>query len=253
MLHQEMRARGTQIAKVDAFFGETSGAFSGGTFASLLGVIDAARADPETRKVVGDPYALDPRPRQGGPDGGDVRGVRWEPRLRAWTAPFLMAAINTRIVRRSNAISGYPYGEEFRYSESMSFPGTARGLAMATGVTGGLAGFVVASQVGPLRRFIEQKLPGPGEGPSEEQRRRGHFTVRLFGEGGGVKLLAKVHDDRDPGYSSTAVMLSESALCLARDPVTHPGGVLTPAIAMGDALLARLRAAGQAWEVEEAG
>jgi short subunit dehydrogenase-like uncharacterized protein len=251
MLHREMQARGARLARVDSFFGETSGAFSGGTFASLLGVIDEARRDKDTRRVVGDPYSLDPRPRQGGPDGGDARGVRWEPRLRLWTAPFVMSAINTRVVRRSNAIGGYPYGADFRYSEQMTLPGNVRGLATATAITGALAGFVVASQVGPLRRLIESKLPSPGEGPTREQRERGHFMVRLIGESDGLKLLAKVSDRRDPGYGSTAVMLSEAAMCLALDRLDTPGGMLTPAIAMGDALLARLRAAGMGWEVDD--
>jgi short subunit dehydrogenase-like uncharacterized protein len=254
MLHQEMKARGAHLAKVDAYFGESSGRFSGGTIHSLLGVIDEARRDKEVRRVLGDPYALDPSPRQGGPDGGDARGVHWEPRLRMWTAPFVMAAINTRIVRRSNAIAGYPYGAGFRYSEQMSLPGTARGLATATAISGGIAGFVVATQVPPLRRLIEQKLPSPGEGPTAEQRERGHFCVRLIAESDGatpLRLFGRVADRRDPGYGSTSVMLSESALSLALDPITHPGGVITPAIAMGDALLSRLRAAGMTFDVED--
>src|SRR6185503_14033990 len=106
--------------------------------------------------------------------------------------------------------------------------------------------------VPPLRRLIEQKLPSPGEGPTPAQRERGHFTVRLIAEsdpmttpgGSPLRLFGRVSDRRDPGYGSTSVMLSEAALCLALDPVTHPGGVITPSIAMGDALLARLRAAG---------
>jgi short subunit dehydrogenase-like uncharacterized protein len=260
MLHQAMKARGAHLARVDAYYGESSGRFSGGTVHSLLGVIDEARRDREVRRVLADPYALDPSPRQGGADGPDARGVHWEPRLRMWTAPYLMAAINTRVVRRSNAIAGYPYGSGFRYSERMSLPGNVRGLATATAISGGLAGFVVATQVPPLRRLIEQKLPSPGEGPTQAQRERGHFTVRLIAESdpmtsGGmpVRLFGRVADRRDPGYGSTSVMLSEAALCLALDPITHPGGVLTPSIAMGDALLARLRAAGMTWETEDFG
>jgi short subunit dehydrogenase-like uncharacterized protein len=115
-----------------------------------------------------------------------------------------------------------------------------------------MAAFMGAMQVGPLRRLIERRLPAPGEGPTPEQRARGHFTMRLLAEGDGVALRGEVSDRRDPGYGSTAVMLAESALCLARDPHDGPGGVLTPASAMGAALLARLRAAGLTFDVREA-
>ena len=249
MMHGEMRARGKQLGRVDGFFGESSGRFSGGTVASLLGVIDEARRDPETRKILGNPYSLG----GSGPDGGDARGVRWEPRLGKWTAPFVMAAINTRVVRRSNAVLGFPYGKEFRYSESMSMPRGVKGLVTATGLTAFLGGFVAASQVPPLRRAIEKRLPAPGEGPTPEQRAAGYFVMRLIAESadGALRLHGRVEDRRDPGYGSTAVMLSESAICLAKDPLSAPGGVLTPASAMGDALLVRLRAAGMTFAVED--
>jgi len=254
MLHRAMQGRGARLAKVDAFFGEMSGLPSGGTIATMLGVVDEARRDRAVLKVVGDPYSLDPRPRVGGPDGSDPRSVGYEPRLKRWTAPFMMSAINTRIVRRSNAVLDYPYGREFRYTEQLSLPGGVKGMIAATGVTVGLAGFVAASQVPPLRKQLEKRLPKPGEGPTPEQRARGYFVLRLFaeGEGGTPVLRGRVEDRRDPGYGSTSVMLSEAALCLARDPLTAPGGVLTPASAMGDALLARLRAAGLTFAVEDA-
>lgn len=253
MLYRAMRERGHALGRVDAFFGESSGRWSGGTMASMLNAIDEARRDREVRKTVLDPYGLDPRPRVGGPDGPDPRGVRFERRLGLWTAPFMMAAINSRVVRRSNAVLGYPYGREFRYTEQMSLPRGVKGLVAATGVTAALGGFVAASQVAPLRRVIERRLPQPGEGPTPEQRARGHFVVRLLAESedGSVKLRGRVEDRRDPGYGSTSVMLSQAALCLARDPLTSEGGVLTPASAMGDALLARLRAAGMTFLVED--
>ncbi len=246
LLHREARARGAELHRVDAFFGESSGRFSGGTIASLLGVVDEARRDPEIRRVLGNPYGLDPDPAHGGPERGDARGVRWEPRLKAWTAPFLMAAINTRVVRRSNALAGFQYGADHRYTEQMSLPGNARGLAAAVAITGALAGLLAASQIGPLRKLLEDRLPSPGEGPSQEQRERGHFVVRLIGDNG---MRAKVADQRDPGYGSTAVMLSESALSLARDPLGDRGGVLTPATAMGTSLIERLKTAGMTFEV----
>jgi short subunit dehydrogenase-like uncharacterized protein len=154
-----------------------------------------------------------------------------------------MAAINTRVVRRSHALLGYPWNA-FSYREVMSFPGSPRGLAMATGVTAMLGGFLVATRVPPLRKRIERKLPAPGEGPSAEERARGFFVVRVAGEVNGERMIVKVSDRADPGYGSTSKMLSQAALCLALDDLPTPGGVLTPATAMGFRLIERLRDAG---------
>ena len=263
MLHDAMQERGRRLLRVDALFGESSGGFSGGTFTSLLGVLDEARRDPSVERLLEDPYALDPTPREAGSDpaaggGGldepDARGVSWEPRLGRWTAPFVMAAINTRVVRRSNAVAGYPYGREFRYCERMTVPGGVAGLPAALAVAGGLALVDTATRVAAVRQALGRWMPAPGEGPTPELRAKGFFVARLLAEGdGGLPLRGRVEDRRDPGYGSTAVMLSESALCLARDPLSTPGGVLTPASAMGGALLARLREAGMTWRVEPDG
>lgn len=254
MLHDAARARGRRLARVDALFGESSGGFSGGTFASLLGVLEEAQRDPAVQRVLDDPYALDPAPRTGGPDRPDARGVSWEPRLRRWTAPFVMAAINARVVRRSNAVAGHPYGREFRYTERMTLPAGPAGLPAALAVAGGMALTGVVTRSSWLRGMITRRAPKPGEGPTPAQRARGYFVTRLLATcDDGALLRGHVEDRRDPGYGSTAVMLSESALCLARDPLATPGGVLTPASAMGGALLARLRAAGMTWVVEDAG
>ncbi|HSJ99082.1 MAG TPA: saccharopine dehydrogenase, partial [Myxococcota bacterium] len=252
MLHDAARARGRRLARVDAFFGESSGGFSGGTFASVLGVLEEAQRDPSVERLLEDPYALDPAPRVGGPDRPDARGVAWEPRLGRWTAPFVMAAINTRVVRRSNAVAGHPYGRDFRYTERMTLPAGPAGLPAALAVAGGMALTDVARRWPLLRRAGARWAPRPGEGPTPEQRARGYFVTRLLATcDDGSVLRGRVEDRRDPGYGSTAVMLSESALSLARDPLQTPGGVLTPASAMGDALLARLRGAGMTWEVAD--
>jgi len=250
MLHESMKARGEQLAKVDAFAGESKGKLSGGTFASMLGIADAARRDARVRKVLGDPYALDPSPRRGGPDGADARGISYDKRLGKWTAPFVMAAINTRVVRRSNAVAGYPYGEQFRYSERMSLPGGLKGMAAAGAIAGGLLGLLVATQLPLVRPWLENKMPKPGEGPSKAEREAGFFVMRLLGESTtGTSLVATVSHNRDPGYGSTSVMLAESALCLAKDPLQTAGGLLTPASALGVHLLERLQEAGMTWMV----
>jgi short subunit dehydrogenase-like uncharacterized protein len=252
MMHRAMQERGRRLARVDAYYGEMKGGVSGGTVASMLALLDEARRDPKIRALVRDPYALDPRPRRGGPDRLDLQPIGYDRRLGRWTAPFVMAAINGPVVRRSNALTGYRYGETFRYRERMSTPKGLRGLGFAATVSAGLAGLLIGSQIKPLRRVIERRLPDPGEGPTAAQREAGYYVVRLLAEAAGepeLLLRGEVSDDRDAGYGSTAVMLSAAALCLALDDLDTPGGVLTPAAAMGAVLLERLREAGIKFEV----
>jgi short subunit dehydrogenase-like uncharacterized protein len=248
LLQEEMKRRhGRAAERVTSFFGESKGRFSGGTVASLLGVVDEAARDPQVRRVVGNPYGLDPDPARGGPDGPDPKGVGYDRAMRMFTAPFLMSGINTRVVRRSHALMGYPW-DGFAYREVMSFPASPRGLALATGITAALGGFLVATRVPALRARLEKRLPAPGEGPSAEERARGYFVVRVAGEANGDRMVVKVSDRADPGYGSTSKMLSQAALCLALDDLPTPGGVLTPSTAMGFRLIERLRDAGLTFE-----
>jgi short subunit dehydrogenase-like uncharacterized protein len=223
----------------------------------MLNLFEEATRDKRVRRIAGDPYALDPGRETRGPDGADQMGVRWDVESGRWTAPFLMAAINTRIVRRSNALLGYAYGKDFRYSEAMSFGSGVKGFLTATAVTAAMGGFVVLA-VKPVRDLLARSvLPAAGEGPSREQRESGFFTSRLYGtavgERGAAKLLATVKGTSDPGYGETAKMISESALSLVRDgsAIRHEGGVLTPASCMGMPLVERLRRAGMTFEVTE--
>jgi short subunit dehydrogenase-like uncharacterized protein len=249
LLQDEMIRRfGHPAEQVTAFFGETRGGFSGGTIASMMNLLDEAKRDRSVRRILGNPYALDPDPTRGGPDGSDQKGIGWDGAQHAFTAPFVMAAINTRVVRRSHALLGHPW-PGFRYREVTSFPGTARGLAIATGYTGALAAFLAAAQIPALRRQMEKRLPKPGTGPGLEAREHGRFVVRIVGERGGDRLVVKVSDRTDPGYGSTSKMLSQSALCLAKDALASGGGVLTPATAMGLRLIERLRVDGPQFEV----
>ena len=185
-------------------------------------------------------------------------GVRFDRDSGRWTGPFVMAAINTRIVRRSNAMLDYAYGKDFRYDEAMSFGPGAKGFLQATALTVGLAGFAGAVSVAPLRALLEAKvLPAPGQGPSKADREAGFFTSRLYGDvttkdGRTVKLLGTVKGQQDPGYGETAKMISESAFSLLRDAgIRQEGGVLTPASCMGMPLVERLKRAGMTFEVKE--
>ncbi len=221
------------------------GGFSGGTIDSLRGVVDLVKSDSSKRKALTDPYSLSPD-RAAEPDLGresDAVGIgRVDGR---WTGPFIMAPHNTRIVRRSNALQEWAYGRTFRYRELMGFGRSPIGPVLAAATAGGIAFAGVGLALPPTRALLDRVLPKPGEGPSPETQAKGHFTVEVVaGTESGARYRTTVSAKGDPGYAATAVMLGESALCLALDPLTSGGGVLTPATAMGVSLADRLRAAG---------
>lgn len=218
------------------------GTFSGGTAASMMNLVREARADRNVARILGHPYGLNPAGERKGPDGPDQKGVRFDDVAAAWTAPFIMAGINTRVVRRSNALLGFRYGRDFRYREAMMMGKGLKGWFGASALAGALGGFVLAAGLGPTRRLLERfVLPEPGEGPDRHRRETGFFDLRQFGQlPDGAVIRTKITGDRDPGYGSTSKMLAESGVCLARDALESAGGVLTPAVAMGEALRRRL-------------
>jgi short subunit dehydrogenase-like uncharacterized protein len=230
------------------------GGFSGGTFASMLNVFKEASSDPSLRKQLADPYALCPKGDTRQPRQPEVKSAQYDADFDSWVAPFIMSAINTRVVHRSNALSRYAYGAGFRYDEAMLTGRGVRGRLGAVAVTGGVAGVMVAGAIPPARWTFERfVLPAPGEGPSAEAQRKGFFDLRFFGRmTDGQTLRAKVTGDRDPGYGSTAKMLGQAAACLALDlaETGRPGGFWTPATMFGDRLIDRLRSrAGLAFEL----
>lgn len=231
------------------------GGFSGGTVASLLNGLDEAKADKARRRILTDPYALSPD-RGNEPDLGDERDLstfRFDDFVGQWVAPFVMASINTRVVRRTNALLGYLYGRRFRYAEVIGTKTGPAGAVAAAGITAGMGALFGGLSFGPTRRFVESMLPKPGEGPSEEKRKNGFLKVRVFGESEqGEKKTLTITGQGDPGYQLTSLLLGEAALCLARDEEKLPdiSGVLTPATAMGRVLRERLVAAGMTFTVE---
>ncbi|MBZ4420609.1 trans-acting enoyl reductase family protein [Myxococcus sp. RHSTA-1-4] len=260
MMQEHMREKhGGHLRSVRLYMGPMRGGASGGTVASALQAVEEGEKDRSVRRILVNPHALDPDPKQPrNPAEKDLMSVRYSQELGQWTGPFVMAAVNTRVVRRSHALLGYPWGRDFIYSEVASYGAGAKGLARATSMTAGLGGFFVALQVKPLRKLLESKvLPAPGQGPSAEAREKGFFVAQLLGEGVSprtgreVRLKGKVAAKGDPGYAATARMLSESALSLAFDSVPTSGGVLTPASCMGMRLVERLRRAGMTFEVQE--
>lgn len=229
------------------------GGFSGGTVDSMRAQLEALQEDPSLRKVAGHPYGLSPD-RAAEPDTRQPRDAGPPARLPdgRWTAPFVMAPFNTRIVRRSNALQDWAYGRGLSYSEVMGVGSGLRGAVTAAGVTGGLVGALAAMSFSPTRGLLDRVLPAPGTGPSEEVRRKGWFRMDVeAGTGEGRRYRAVVAGAGDPGYAATAVMLGEAGLALALDGDRLPerAGSLTPATALGDVLVERLRAAGHTYDV----
>jgi short subunit dehydrogenase-like uncharacterized protein len=257
-LHEAARADGVgELEDTTLVVTAAKGGVSGGTIASLRGQVEELRADPALKRIVADPYALSPD-RTAEPDAGaerDPRGVRRDDELGGWVGRFVMAPTNTRVVRRSNALLGWAYGRRFRYREVLGFGAGPAAPFRAAAVTAGLAAFVAGLALGPSRALLARLLPAAGEGPSERARRDGHFRMALHARtSSGARYVGRVAARGDPGYAATAVMLGQSALCLAcdRDRLPARAGVLTPATAMGTALTDRLRAVGFTFDVRGA-
>ncbi len=229
------------------------GGFSGGTIESMRGQLEGIRSDPASRTLAGDPYSLSPD-RAEEPSTRQPADLGWvgraEDGLR--TAPFIMASVNTRVVRRSNALHGWAYGRSLRYGEVMGVGRGAAGAVTAGATALGLRVFGAALALPPTRKLLARVLPSPGAGPSEAARRSGWFRSQVTASTeSGRRYRAVAAGPGDPGYAATAVMAGETALSLALDGERLPAvaGSLTPATALGDVLVERLRAAGHTYEV----
>ncbi|MGB3304206.1 saccharopine dehydrogenase family protein [Gordonia sp. (in: high G+C Gram-positive bacteria)] len=238
------------------------GGVSGGTVDSMRVIAELAK-DTEMRHLIMNPQALSgdagETPRAGiNSEPSDISPVdakKVDPSLRGTLAPFFMASYNTRVVRRSNFLLDGAYGDGFRYQETMSVGGV-RGVsaALAGVVTVGIGGFLGAMSFAPTRKVMDMVLPKPGTGPSEKSRETGNFATQTFTTTtSGRRYRSQMRAHGDPGYKATAVMLGQSALALAldRDRLPDRKGVLTPAVAMGDALIDRLQTAGFVVEAHE--
>jgi short subunit dehydrogenase-like uncharacterized protein len=218
-------------------FVRASGNFSGGTFHSAITAMARMREFQRWRRSV----------RRDGSEGRGPRRLRarihYRRELNAWACP--MPTIDPQVVMRSARSLPEVYGSDFAYAHYLQ---VKRVSTLAT-ILGGVGGLAVAAQVKPLREML-LRLRNPGEGPSAEERARGWFRVRFIGSGGGERVVVDVKGG-DPGYGDTAKMLAESALCLALDELPACAGFVTPAVAMGDALTARLKKVGIKFEVLE--
>jgi len=254
-LQREMQKRhGVPCSSIQFRVKGFSGAASGGTVASILSMMEEAERDPSVNRAMNEPYSLNPKDQRTGPDEAERSTPRYDANFEQWTSPFVMAGVNTKIVRRSNALLDYEYGKDFRYDEAVLMGTGPVGFAKAAGTAAGTVAMMGSMAIGPLRRAVSGRLPQPGDGPTKEQREKGYFDILLRGEhptDASKALRARIRGDRDPGYGSTSKMLGESAVCLARDDLSVGGGLWTPASAMGEALLKRLgENAGVTFELE---
>lgn len=227
------------------------GEFSGGTVASLVNAVKEAAEDPALRKEMANPFSICPKGHRSETRQPNLKGPAYDNELGVWLAPFVMSAVNNRIVHRSNALQDARYGREFTYDEAMIVGRGLKGRLTAYGVTAALGGFVTASAFKPSRWVVEKFVPKPGEGPSLDVQEKGYYDLRFVGKTeDGKTIKTKVVGDRDPGYGSTGKMLGEAGVCLAFDVAEKPGGIWTPASLMEQKLFDRLTSkAGLSFEV----
>jgi short subunit dehydrogenase-like uncharacterized protein len=241
--HHAMQRDGQAITHVHGRVVVMKGGLSGGTAASLVATMADMGRDPLARQAMLNPFALVPGFE--GPVQPDEKAATLDDFNGSWSAPFVMAPINTKNVHRTNALLGHLYGQDFVYDERQSFGSgssgelRARGMVRQEKLQNTFLGF------GPTRALIQRfALPKPGTGPNQFERDNGRYEVLFTGLGkAGKALSARVKGDRDPGYGSTSKLISECALCLLRDvnKRSTPGGVWTSGAALGMALIDRLQ------------
>ena len=245
-----------QLGDTNLVVRSLAGGVSGGTVASMIELMRTASSDPGARRVMSDPYTLTPD-RAAEPELGAQPDIRWRrgreiaPELDGyWVGAFVMAVANTRIVRRSNALLDYAYGRRFEYAEQMSMGRSfVAPAAAAMATVGNAATMALGSRYFDRlpNKLVERIAPAPGSGPSERAREQGHYKFETYTTTTtGARYRATMSQKGDPGYKATSVLLGESGLTLAldRDRLSDLRGVLTPATAMGDALMARFPGAG---------
>lgn len=228
---------GEPIATVKGRVRAMNGTFSGGTIASMRATMASAKANPAIIQVLTNPFALT----EGftGPEQPAGMAPQYDEELQSWSAPFIMAPINTKNIHRSNFLMAHRYGEDFRYDEM---------LLTGDGDQGKAAAEFVAKDDSVAKSDLR-----PGDGPSKEERENGNYDAIFAGQAcTGDLMISSVQGDRDPGYGSTSKMLAEAAMCLLHNPELASGGLWTPAAALGDALIERLQAhAGLTFQIEQ--
>jgi short subunit dehydrogenase-like uncharacterized protein len=253
---QEMQRRFDEpCVSVKAAF-SMRGGVNGGTLASALNMLHG-----EQKAAFAQPFLLNPEgsmPANVSAHADPIAPVR-DADFSAWLGPFVMGPINTRVVRRSTALwraaGDRAYGDDFHYQEYLRFGRGPLAAAAAAGMSAGALAAQSALTLAPLRSLAARLAPQPGEGPSEHSMNHGRFRCQLIGKSAsGNTLRITIADQGDPGNRATTKMVCESALALVLNTDALPGGkkrggVITPAFALGDVLVQRLRAAGMRIEI----
>ena len=217
---------GKPLSRIKGRVRAMKGTFSGGTLESFRLTMKAAAKNPDLIKVLTNPFSLTES--FTGPEQPSGMAPIFDADLNSWSAPFVMATINTKNIHRSNYLLAHEYGDDFVYDEMMLTGPGEKGESMAK---------MVAAD-----KSMANDPMQPGEGPSKESRETGFYDVLFAGSNNeGDVLMASVKGDKDPGYGSTCKMISESAVCLLKNLDAASGGIWTPASAMGSLLIDRLQ------------
>ncbi len=218
---------GAPVPRIKGRVRKMEGTFSGGTAYSFKATMATLAKDPALIDVMRNPFSLSDG--FDGPQQPFGMAPIEDKDIGSWSAPFIMAMINTKNIHRSNALMGHAYGQDFVYDEMM--------------LTGpGEAGKAAAEALASMDMLGGEDGPKPGEGPSPEEREAGSYDLLFYGiAADGRTIKAGVTGDKDPGYGSTCKMLAEAALTLVKDAADTPGGIWTPAPAMGGHLVKRMQ------------
>lgn len=245
MVREAQEQLGEDITSTLGLFSLRGGGLNGGTLASMINMLESGQFEHAEK-----PYLLNPGEEQIRSQPKDQKGLRWDPEFWTWTAPFVMAPVNTRVVRRSEALyrqSGQPYGRDFTYQEAMWIDELLPTTSLA--VTG--VGMVMEEilKLPSVVNLLKKYGPQPGDGPSEEVMENSSLSCWFRARSkSGHMVKGHFFSKGDPGNRVTVKLLSESALTLIHErealPSAFSGGVLTPATGLGEPLIARLRAAG---------
>ncbi len=240
LLQKECKKRELKpFSDIVLYVEKSKGTLSGGTAAAIVGNFDFSDNNKLLAKDSFGPYALYPEGTPKGPHHRDLKTILYDEKRERWIGPFMMAGINTRVVRRTNALLNFPYGEDFKYEEVSVY--SSKKKARKFLLFGGL--FVLGLKFSLTRKLVHKVfLPKQGDGPSFEQREKGSFKFRITPKDWNSDFYVSVEGFKDPGYGSTSIMLGEASLCLLKksEETTPLFGVLTPASGMGMALIDQL-------------
>jgi len=241
--NKAQQAFGQMCQQVKLRVAKIKGGASGGTVASMVNIAKEAAKDPALRKELQNPYSVCPSDHGYKTRQDNINGAVFDEDFNAWVGPFVMAAVNTRVVHRSNALLNNAYGADFKYDEGMLMGKDKKGKGRARNMAWGLTAFMILAAIKPTRWVLEKFiLPKPGQGPSADEQLNGMFDMRFVGKTtDGKTIKTRVTGDRDPGYGSTAKMLGQAAVCLSQiQKEEKDGGFWTPASIYGDDLVNRL-------------